>query len=108
VVGGRLGLGEVGRGLLGVVTDLDQARAVLRGLQGGGDHDGDRLAVEADTVVLEDAESSALGVVRPAVVAVGQLRCVVDHLQHALLGFGRAGVEPVTRPRPMPASTITA
>ncbi|EKX64454.1 hypothetical protein STRIP9103_00109, partial [Streptomyces ipomoeae 91-03] len=91
----RLRLGEVGGGLFGVVADLHQARAVLRGLQGGGDHDGDRLAVEEDSVVLEDPQPVARRVVRPAVVAVGQLRrvAVTDHPQHSGLGFGRAGVD---------------
>ncbi len=66
---------------------------MLRGLQGGADDDGDRLAVEEDLVVLEDPQPPALRVVRSGVVAVRQLRrvAVVDHPQYAgvLLGGTR-------------------
>ena len=89
----RLGLGQVGRGLLGVIADLHQARAVLRGLQRGGHHDGDRLAVEEDLVVLEDPQPAAGKVVRPGIVAVRQLRrvAVMDHPQHARMGLRHHG-----------------
>src|SRR5207244_9993020 len=93
VVGG--GRGEVGRGLLGVIADLDPAGGVLCRLEAGGDHDGDRLTEEPDAVVLEGGQPLARRVVRPRVVAVRQPGgvAVADHPEHAGLGDGVFGVD---------------
>lgn len=69
----RFGRAQVRRGPLGVVADVGQARAVLRGLQGGGDDDGDRPAVEEDPIVLEDPQPPTGGFGNPALSRYGSL-----------------------------------